>query len=530
MDENKSAQTKNIFLNINIKDLFGFIIYLIVPLSFFFSNFISNYRIYYYAILAFFIAAYTLIGQFFFEDKKITNIGKKLISLTVINTLLISFVNLSGNISSPYYFILYFLLIFVGIFTSKEIVIFEAIIISFSIIITEIYKYSSLVLFFQSLETESFINLLSIPSSIPLVVIISAYISNLREKKDLLLLSKDLLTLKDIEDETLLQEVNQGIIIININLEIVKISKWIENNFNLASKFLLGKKLTELNFYDPVSNQKLVKTSQFYKNLQSSSPQKLIWKIYYKNQYDKFKNFLIKQTPLIYNNKLTGFIITVKQPPKSHYAQSSSFNKLLNNRISLNIQNINKLISNNDPKSKNLINRINTITLVLKDTEIRNKILSGNHQIVLSNTDLKSITKSVIEQLSTLGEVDIWDISPIYQNKTIDLETDILLCKKLLNSAIKGSFYLSTTSKISLTFDEDENFKKPSLKITTDVKTDPSINNDLIKPFFSSNENILSNYKGSGLEFSNANIISNYLGFDFNIKISNNKLVVKIIF
>lgn len=535
MKNTEPAQQKKLSPQSNTKDILGFIIFLLIPLSFFFSNFVINFKVYYYAILALFVAIYTLVGQFFFEEDKISSLGKKLISLTVINTLIISFINFTGNVSSPYYFILYFLLIFVAFFTSTEVLILESVIIFFSIFITEIYKFSSLSLLFQSIDTQALANFLSIPLSLPLVVVISTFVKNLQKKQDLLLLSKELLTIKDIEDEALLEEVNQGVIVIDSNLKIAKISKWIENKFSLSAKFLLGKNFTELKFYDPVSNQKFLPSDYFYKNLSSTHPQKLTWRVLYKNQYGKFKKFIIKQSPLLIKTSSIGFLISVKIPPKTASGFVSSFNQLLNFRISSSIAVVKSSLSildqtKMDSKYSTLQKHINLIVQILNDATIKNEITDGKCEMTLSLIDLKAIAKSVVEKLTNFGKIAMWNISPLYKNKSINIKTDSTLCEKLLTYAIKGSFFLSKNLNVSLAFDEDENLKKPSIIITTDVDLEIPENIDILQPFFSGELAILSNYKGSGLEFSNANLIANFLGFDFNVKISNNKLIVKIIF
>ena len=97
----------------------------------------------------------------------------------------------------------------------------------------------------------------------------------------------------------------------------VKVSKWVENNLEATTRILLGKKITELELHDAVTNQRLLLSDYFYKNLRSKEPQILNWRVLYKNQYGKFKRFVVKQRPLFVRNKVVGFLLTLKYPPKT---------------------------------------------------------------------------------------------------------------------------------------------------------------------------------------------------------------------
>ena len=81
-----------------------------------------------------------------------------------------------------------------------------------------------------------------------------------------------------------------------------------------------------------------------------------------------------------------------------------------------------------------------------------------------------------------------------------------------------------------MTLDEDESLKRPRVVLSVDLKDDFSKAIKLLDPFFAGDPTIISKYKGTGLELSNANLIAKFLDFDFDAAISNNKLVIKIIF
>jgi len=536
MDRTTFPDNRNPYLHLNIKDIFSLIIFFLIPFSFFATNFVSYFKLYYYAILAVFIAIYTLVGQFFFESTRLGNLGKKLLSLTVINTLVIPFIHFTGNISSPYFFIIYFLIFSVAIFSSFQTILFECIVIFASIFVAEIYSFQIFnFTTIKNIDPIPLARLVSIILAVPLGYAISSYIYNLQKKQELFELSKQLLAIRDIEDEALLEELDQGIIIIDSDLKIVKISKWIENNFSLAAKLLLGKHFNELDFYDPVSDKKMSKEDYFYKNLQDKNPKELNWRVLYKNQYGKFKKFIIKQTPLIVDAVPIGFLLSVKFPPKNISDLVSSFNQVLNFRLSSNLAMIQNIINvsepiKSDPSCKTVSSHIENMIYILNDASIKSQIADGNYEISISKFDLKKLVQKVTSELQTDKKTAIWNISPYFKNKPFQLSTDLNLLEKLLSYSLRAAHFLSDNSEVNLTFDEDENLMKPRIVITSKLRIKFSDNKSLIDPFFGGNLEILSHYKGSGLELSNANLIANYLGFDFNAQISNNKLVIKIIF
>ncbi|MBN2016412.1 hypothetical protein JW766_06315 [Candidatus Dojkabacteria bacterium] len=529
-------QTLKFFKSFTISDIIGFIIFLLIPLGLFATDFISQYRIYFYSLLAVFVAIYTLVGQFFFEDKTTGKIGKKFLSLTVINTLIISFINFTGNITSPYFFILYFLIFTVSIFTSVEMLLFECLIIFLSILVSETFKYDSITILLQSISSQELSNLLSIVASLPLAIVISSFTRSLQRKQELLLLSRKLLMIRDIEDEVLLEEINQGIIVLDQELTIVKISRWIENKFNLTAKLILDKKITELTFFDPVSNRRLLPSDNFYKNLLTTTPNELNWRILYKNQYGKFIKFVIKQTPLLVNNnKPIGFLLLVKEPPKTVQDLVSSFNQVLSFRLSSSIAMVKNLLSiskniKSDPIYPQVEKHLNFIVQLLNDTTTKNDIADGNVEVKVTKCDLKTVTQCVLEELDPIRKVAVWNISPLYKTKPIQITSDIMLCKKLLKYSIKGALYFSADATVNLAFDEDENLKRPRIIITVSSMAKIPKGVNILEPFFAGELVTFPKYAGTGLEFSNANLLASYLGFDFNAEIRNNSLVVKIIF
>jgi len=89
MKENKLFLTSRTSVRFVAKDVFGLLVFVAIPLSLFVFNLVGEYRMVFYAILVIFIATYTLVGQFFFERARMGSLGKQLLALTVINTLVI---------------------------------------------------------------------------------------------------------------------------------------------------------------------------------------------------------------------------------------------------------------------------------------------------------------------------------------------------------------------------------------------------------------------------------------------------------
>ena len=524
-----------LFEDITLKDILGLFIFLQIPLSFFLSNFIQNFRVFYYAILALFIISYTLIGQFFFEQEKLSSLGKKLIALTVINTVILSFINFSGNLVSPYFFILYILIFTISIYLPPEVLVLECLIIFFSIFTAEVYYFQSVGKMFESISPQELSNLFSILIIMPLTMVIASFVRNLQKKQGLLSLSKDLLAVRDIEDEALLEEINQGIIVLDSDQRIIKISRWVEKEFNLVAPLLLGKRIRELVLYDAVSNKKLLSSDYFYKNLNADEPQQLSWRILYKNQYGKFKKFVIKQTPLIVEKNVIGFLFIIKYPPKKVSELVSSFNQILGFRLSSNIAVIKNLLAmskdfQKDPVYPNIKNNLDVLIKTLNDTAIRNDITDGNREITLTDFDLNTLTNNVIKKIDPIRNIAVWNISPIYKTQSVSISSDKELCKKLIEYAIRSALYLSKDSSLNISFDEDENIKRPRIIISVNIDKKFPEGIDVLEPFFAGKLSVLTNYPCSCLELYNENIIAKFLSFDFYAGISNNKLIIKIIF
>jgi hypothetical protein len=535
MEKNVFSHTINFFKGLSIKDIFGLLLYLAIPISFFVLDLPERYRIIYFAVLAIFIALYTLVGQFFFEDRKLSSLGKKLLALTIINTLVLSFVNYTGGINSPLFFIIYFLTFLTAIFVSGEILIFETMIIFVSILVPEVREYNSFTSYFQALSTQEIFYLLSIPLTLPLAFGVAVFMKSLQKKQDLLLLSKEMLAIRDIEDEALLEEVNQGVIVLNKKLEIIKISSWVEKNFSLTARLLLGKSVAELEFFDPVSNKKLLANDYFYKNLTSSKPQKVNWRVLYKNQYGKFIKFVIKQNPLVAGESVIGFLLSVKTPPSSVKSVVGSFNKILSFRMSSSISLLKNLFTispqiKKDPVYPTIEKHFEFLVRLLEDTTIKDDIADGNYEINMTTFDLKVLAQKVIEKIDPIRKIAVWNISPMYRTSSVSVKTDQLLTDKLLTYSIKGALYFSKDASVSLSLDEDENLKRPRVLITVPLKEELPEVIKVVEPFFAGQIETLAKYTGTGLELSNANLIAKFLGFDFNAGIGDNRLVIKVVF
>lgn len=535
MDTKKLFEAKGDEIAFTKKDIFGLAIFLLIPFTFFATDFIGKYRIVYYAVLVIFVAVYTIVGQFFFEGARLGSQGKRLLALTVINTLVTSFVVFTDNLSSLFFFVLYYLLFSVAIFTPIWIFVLECLVIFASVAIVELYSAGSISLMIQGLSTSELINLISIPIALPLMVAISSFVKGLEIKRRLLSLSRDLLAIEDIEDEALLAEIDQGIIILDPDLVIVKISRWVEINFGTTSQVLLGRKITDLDLYDAVTNKKLLPSDRFYKNLESPSPQTLKWRILYKNVYGKFNKFVVKQTPLIVADQVIGTMLSIQHPPKTLGDIITSFNQLLSFRLASSIAMIKNLMVTSskitsDPSYPNIKRHLDITTQLLNDVSIKNEIADGNYEITLTKFDLDIMLKNVIHRLQSLGKVTVWNISPVYKNKPLMLKSDAPLCERLFEYSFKGALYLAKNKKLNLSVDEDEIQKRPTIALTSEVVVGFPQEADLLEPFFAGKLMILAKYKGSGLELSNANLIAGFLGFDYSAQVRNNKLILKIIF
>ena len=135
----KSQNNKNIKQKYDIRDLFIYIAFILIPLCFFIFNFVGLYRIFFYVILVVFILTYILINQFFFEDESVLRKDKKILALMIVNTIIVSLITLSGNSSSSYFFLLPVLLFLTSILLSFEAVILECFILLISVFASEIY-------------------------------------------------------------------------------------------------------------------------------------------------------------------------------------------------------------------------------------------------------------------------------------------------------------------------------------------------------------------------------------------------------
>ena len=342
--------------------------------------------------------------------------------------------------------------------------------------------------------------------------------------------------MQDLEDEALLEEVEQGIIMLDRNLTIVKVSKWIEKNFKTISRVLLGKRIQELEFYDTVSNRGLLPDDYFYKNLENEAPQKLNWRLLYKNQYGKYEKFLIKQIPLKVQARVIGFLLSVRFPPKSLQEMIGSYNQLACFRLSSQVAKLKNLCITSDEVKKSpqyyfIQKSLSQITQLLNDNSIKTDLTEGNREITLTTFDLQIMLKNVIDSLRSSGNISLWTISPLLKNKPIILKSDANLSEMLITYALKATLYFAKGTDVNINSDEDEISKRVSLIITADCSSFPDIEHvELLEPFFQGKLIILSKYEGSGLEISNANLIAKFLNFDFNAQINNAKLAIKITF
>jgi len=500
----------------------------------FLFNFPEDYRIIYYFVLILCIVIYVFISQFFIEKESLSSDGKRLVVIAILNTITLSFVIFSGNIESSFFFVLYLLLVLAAPLLTPEYVILEGMIIFYSISLSVIHEYGGIGDAVRKLDISAYITIVSVLITIPVVSLVSRYVENLLSKTELFRFSKELLTIQDIEDEMLFEELDQGVMILDENVKIVKLSKWVSQHFGVTSRVLLGKKVTELPFYDVVSNKRLAKSDYFFKNLLSSEPKKLNWRVLFKNEYGKFIKLVIKQKPVIAKGTVVGFFLFMKLPPKSLRDMLSSFEQYYIFRMSSSIAMVRNILTTSkgikEDKFYSILEKhMGIIIQLLNDHRIRNDILNGNVEISLSSNDIRSILEDIKRELSSIGKISMWNISPLYKTRKIVVNTDVKLFTLLLTYAIRGAMYLSKNAHVDIQINEDSVAKKPALLLIAKIKIPTTEKINPIEPFFGGKLIVLSKYKGTGLELSNSNLIARYLGFDFQAEIGNNTFIAKII-
>lgn len=535
MAEKKLFPTISPMGKLSSKHIFWLLLFFVVPLIFFVSNFIGEYRSYYYSVLALFVGAYAIVGHFFFKRTRLGDLEKKLIALIVINTVIISLVNFTGNAASHYFFILYFLMFAVAIFASAEVFVLECVIILTSVVVLEVHKVGSFGQLFGSLSPSELANLISIPVTLPLMMIIAAFVRNLQEKQELFLLSKEMLALEDVEDQILLEEIDQGLIVLDTGLTIVKVSKWIEKNLGMVSELLVYRNLNELEFYDPLTNLKLARKDHFYKNLTEQNPQKLNFRVLYQDKEGKFKKYVVKQNPLHVDKKLIGFLLTVRLAPKTVSEAIMSFDEILRFRLSSSIALIRNITEvsdeiKGDSSYPTLKKHIDLIIQILNDNALKSDIASGNYTLQRSTVDLKKLLSDLTRSIDPSQKDFVLKLSDLCKIRPIYLNTDARLCEKLVNYILSGANYFARGGKVDMELSSDEKMEEVILKVTVGLKEEFLKVLKVVEPFFAGQVVVLSKYIGTGLEFSNADLIAKFLGFDFDAGIDDSRLVVKVEF
>lgn len=528
-----SLLSKVLVSQINYKDFLCVIIFFSFPLAFFATDFETKFQLIYYGIVMGAIILYALFTQFFRENEKVSMLGRNLISLACVNTVVLSFIHFTGNAASNFFFMIYLLLFSMTPFYGFAIVIIEDIIVLLVTTLGSIYNYGSLYIFFKSADTLQKVNIFSILLLLPLLVAISTYIKNLKSRSSTLNLSKELLSLEEVEDEMLLSEISQGIIMLDSELKIVKMSKWIETNLEINPLVWIDRKFSELSLYDYVTNLKLSETDYFYQNLTSDHPRKINWRVLYKDEYGKLKKLTVKQVPLVIEDRKIGFLLSIKYPQTALEQTLSSFNRLLNFRISSSLSMIRNLIASfkGDVSSSSLVTKqLDLLALILRDMNIRDEMVNGEYEITVEQVNVLDLLSATLSRLQKEGRVSLWNVNPIYKNTPLIESTDAKSLERIFVYSIRAALLLAKERELTISVEEESNTLSPEIVITANAKEEFLKPLNLEEPFFGGRLILLSRFSGTGLELSNAKLIAAYLDFDFSAEISNNKIIIRIIF
>lgn len=512
------------------KDIFAMIFYLSIPLLFIITNFISQYKIFSYILIIFLIIVYSLFLQFFMDKNRKNSLSRNLYVLTIINIIVTSFLIPNGGLSSNFSFLTYLIIFLTVIFYSKFITILEISLLMLIFFFDTLYNVGLRELFVVESNKPYLYNFLGFIISFPLFVTAANYIDVLKEKSKSLLISKDLLKLQDVEDETLFSEINKGIIILDRNLRIIKLSRWIAVNLEITPELYIGKDFSQLKFHDYITNRKLNRDDYFFNNLEDNDPKKIKWRVVFKNQYGKFQKLIVKQIPLKMNEFVSGFMIIINYPQRSLDKVLSSFEQILAFRLNSSLGMVKNLLENKGVKDEKIDRHLQSLSSMLKDMKRRNEILKGEYEISVEKFDILNILSNISEEMKEIANIRIWEVDPYLKNRGLSIKSDLKTFKRIIFYVLEATVLLSKNKAISMSINLDSSGSHPRLILTTKAKEGLPKNAQLGEEFFGGKLVLLSKYKGSGMELSNAKLLANYLNFDFNAKISNNKVIVEIIF
>lgn len=508
-----------------------YILFCIVPAIFFILNFESFNKYLYYGVIFILIVISTLFMQFFYEEKSIFSKDKTLILLITINTIVLSFVSFTGGTNGILFFLIYLLLFLTTIFIDKEILLLEMCIVLISLIFQEKSKEG----FMFSIKNKSFQSIVSVISLMPFLYAVSVLLSNFRAKIQMLSFAKNLLLLQEIEDKALMQEINEGIMILDKELKIIKVSEWVVKQLGISTDRLLGQSIKKIELYDAVTNQKFDEDDLFIQNFYAEKPQKLKWRVLFKNEYSKFIKFFIKVKPIFFNNEKVGFLITFELPPQNIFELVNSSEGIFNFRLSSILVSIRNAItlSKNEIKTDNFVkieNRLRMFSNLLNDNIFRNNITDGFITVSVKEINVVEKLFAFQKELGKISKINIWTVFPLYKNQGILMKTDESLFDKMLLYILKGCIFFSVDNKVNISIDQDSVTQKPSILFSIDSEvTEGLTGEDILKPFFGGKILAISKYKGTGLEFSNAFLVSKILNVEITVSIIGKRIMVKMI-
>lgn len=532
-----------------IESFVASVMLLLSPCIILFVDFYFDYRYFIFALLSLLIIFYFLVEIFFRISEKVPVSIRRVVRLSIVNVIFLSIIAYTGNLSSSFFFVLYFLVIYVALSEYSFLAIQETFLLLVYLFVFEVVQEGSLDHLFRNEGHRALVNALSLLLYSPLSIALANYFSTLRQKEVSLEQARNLLLEEELGEETLLEELNQGVIVTDSRLNIIKVSKWIERELGVSTRVLLEKGFQEaFQFYDPIRIFPIQKTDFFYRNLYSKSPQELKWQVVFKDRYGKSKTLTIIQKPIYYEHrKFVGFIIFINIPSKidelSGYV--GTFNQVLNFKLSSSLAIIKSSLTMIKERTKieqsDLFDRyfkastssIRNMVELLEDSNLSTRIKEQNLELKITGVDINKLLDSIVQDYSYSNSIARFIVSsPYKQTDKISILADPILLTKGLERLFRGAVILSQGRKMDVLLLQDLVTKKPTLEVIFEGGV-VEVVKDLGKlevPFYDGDMGLLTKYEGSGLEISNASQLLKHMGFDFRIRYEVPNLIFKVVF
>lgn len=515
------------------------LIFFLSPLLIIVIRFFFEYRFLIFVLLGGLILLFFLTNLFFQYSRNIPKKIKKSIRISIINIIFLSLISFSGNLNSSFFFIIYFLLIYVALGEFSDVAVWESFLLVIYMIIFQIQE-SSINEVIRESGTKGIINIFSVLLYSPLTMAIASYFDVFRKKELSLEKARDLLLEEEIGDEALMEELNQGLVVTDTELNIIKVSKWVENELGVSASLLLNKNFEDVfDFYDPIKNFPIQKSDYFFKNLHQKFPKKLKWRIMSKNSYGKEKIITLIQKPIYYHQNLTGWIMLFSIPSKEEelVGYVDTFNQVLSYKISSSLSEVKNAISTLKNKARykesderyfdTSLENINSTIRLLEDSNLSTKIKNGTLEIKSTGINL---VKMVVRVANKSDYIEWVTINRKYQD--LNILADEYLLTKAIDSLIKGCLIIATDHRLHILLDQDLFTKKPKFEIRLigGVLEVASNLRKLEVPFYDGDMSLLTKYQSTGLEISNASELFKYMGYKFSIQYKAPDMIFSVVF